>query len=236
MIERFNRTLVDMISSFVDKKQLNWDENISLLTSAYRSTIHETTGFSPNFLMLGREARTPIEVALGIDRLEDDHDRRSPHEHAADIVSTMTEASRIARENIGGAKERQKKNYDARLSVNNFNPGDLVYYLDSTKQKGLSPKLNPCKWIGPCVIVRKLSDLIFEIRSRQAGKTKVLHHDRLKPYTSSDVPSWVANLSQKLKDGCDPHKRQAGTQTSIKDITPPRRSTRPSRVPQRFGY
>ena len=236
MIERFNRTLVDMISSFVDKKQQNWDENISLLTSAYRSTIHETTGFSPNFLMLGRETRTPIEVALGIDRLEDDHDRPSPHEHAADIVANMTEASRIARENIGGARERQKKNYDARLSVNNFSPGDLVYYLDSTKQKGLSPKLNPCKWIGPCVIVKKLSDLIFEIRSRQAGKTKVLHHDRLKPYTSSDVPSWVANLSHKLKDGCDPHKRHAGTQTSLRDTVPPRRSPRTSKPPNRLDY
>ena len=38
MIERFNRTLVDMISLFVDKKQLNWDENILLLM--YHSRDH----------------------------------------------------------------------------------------------------------------------------------------------------------------------------------------------------
>ena len=239
MIERFNRTLVDMISSFVDKKQQDWDKNLSLLTSAYRSTIHEATGFSPNFLMLGREVRTPIEVSLGIDRPDDDHDHTSPHDHAVDIVATMTEASRIAREHISDAQERQKKNYDARLSINNFRAGDLVYYLDSTKRKGLSPKLNPHKWIGPCVIITRLSDLVFELRSKQTGKTKVLHHDRLKPYTSAEVPSWVKNLSQKLKEGGDPHKRQAGTQTRLKDTIPqgpPRRSTRPSKLPQRFGY
>ena len=142
------------------------------------------------------------------------HEHPLPHEHAADIVATMKQASRIARENISEAKGRQKKNYDARLSVNNFQVGDLVYFLDSTKQKGRSPKLNPNKWIGPCVVVQKLSDLIFEIRSKQIGKTKVLHHDRLKPYTSVDVPSWVAKLSQKLKDVAIPLNTTLGHRLS----------------------
>ena len=84
MIERFNQTLVNMISSFVDKRQQNWDEHLSLLTSAYRSAVHESTGYSPNLLMLGREVRTPIEIALGVDR--PDTDLRDHDEYATDLA------------------------------------------------------------------------------------------------------------------------------------------------------
>ena len=236
MIERFNRTLVDMIASYVDRNQLNWDENLALLTSAYRGTVHETTGFSPNFLMLGREVRTPIEFALGIDRPMGDQEVSRYHEYAADLADSMIEAGRIARDNLCGAAARQKRNYDVRLSVNNFEAGDLVYYLDTTKQKGLSPKLKQAKWIGPCIIVRKVSDLIFEVRSQQRGKSKVLHHDRLKPYVSSHIPAWIEELSSKIKElKLKENQRQAATQTNPRDIVNPRRSDRVRNRPNWLG-
>ena len=47
--------------------QRDWDTNLNLLTAAYRSSVHETTGFSPNYLMFGnREVKTPLEVNLGL--------------------------------------------------------------------------------------------------------------------------------------------------------------------------
>ena len=98
MIERFNQTLVNMISSFVDKKQENWDEHLPLLTAAYRSAVHESTGFSPNFLMLGREVKTPVEIALGVDR--PDTDQRDHDEYAASIAATMRESHQLAREHL----------------------------------------------------------------------------------------------------------------------------------------
>ena len=55
-----------MISAYVSKHQRDWDENLNLLTAAYRSTVHDTTGLSPNYLMLGREVKTPLEVNLGL--------------------------------------------------------------------------------------------------------------------------------------------------------------------------
>ncbi|VDI50045.1 Hypothetical predicted protein [Mytilus galloprovincialis] len=58
LIERFNKTLGGMIKTFVNKNVTNWDEYINLLLAAYRSTPHPATGFSPNYMMLGREALT----------------------------------------------------------------------------------------------------------------------------------------------------------------------------------
>ena len=74
-----------------------------------------------------------------------------------------------------------KKDSDSRLSSKTI--GDLVYYHDSTRSVGKSPKLKSDVWKGPCVITRKFSDLLFEIKSHSIGKSKILNFDRLKPYT-----------------------------------------------------
>ena len=241
MIERFNQTLANMISSFVDTNQLNWDENLNLLTSAYRSCQHESTGFSPNFLMLGRELRTPVEFALGVEPPLGENENIG--EYATNLSETMAESARLVREHLNAAVQRQKKNHDVRVSHNNYNVGDYVYYLDSTKSKGLSPKLK-LAWKGPCVVTKKLSDLIFEIRPQQRGKAKILHHDRLKPYSSPDVPNWVSSLAQSLKLKQTRHtQKQAATQTtpqghSEKGDTPIpelRRSKRKVIPPDRFS-
>lgn len=34
--------------------------------AAYRATVHETTGYSPNKLLLGKENRKPIGLIFGI--------------------------------------------------------------------------------------------------------------------------------------------------------------------------
>ena len=65
-VERFNRTLVSMIKAYLKGQQREWDKHLGCLAAAYRATPHESTGFTPNMLMFGREARLPIEVILGI--------------------------------------------------------------------------------------------------------------------------------------------------------------------------
>ena len=64
MVERFNRTLASMVGVFVNEHHSDWDELLPYLTMAYRSTEHETTGMSPNLLMLGRETTTPLDLAF----------------------------------------------------------------------------------------------------------------------------------------------------------------------------
>ena len=51
--ERFNRTLVDMIKSYLKGRQRDWDRKLGCLAAAYRSSQHESTGFTPNYWCLG---------------------------------------------------------------------------------------------------------------------------------------------------------------------------------------
>ncbi len=63
--ERFNRTLLRMIKSYLRGEQENWDLNLGCLAAAYRATPHESNGLTPNLLMLGREVRLPAELVYG---------------------------------------------------------------------------------------------------------------------------------------------------------------------------
>ena len=63
-MERFNRTLVSMIGTLVNDHHSDWDEQIPYVLMADRSSAHETTGLSPNLLMLGRELTMPLDIAF----------------------------------------------------------------------------------------------------------------------------------------------------------------------------
>ena len=202
MIERFNKSLLNMIAVYIESDQREWDINLPLLTSAYRSCTHEATGFSPNMLMLGRESNTPVDIMFG--PIITDPEQQEPAnkgEYVAEYVDRMHRVHQLVRENLDKAGERRKRDHDARMSQNNYEVGNLVYYLDSTRQKGKSPKLKAHRWVGPCVVTTCYSDVLFEICAKQKGRRRVLHHNRLKPYLSDEMPEWIAKLRDDIKRG-----------------------------------
>ena len=62
LVERCNGTLGSMIRSYLEDGDKDWDRFIPMLTAAYRSTVHSSTGFTPNYMMLGRETTTPVDL------------------------------------------------------------------------------------------------------------------------------------------------------------------------------
>ena len=55
LVERFNRTLVDMLSKAVREDQTDWDEQLPLVMLAYRSSIQESIGQTPCKMMSTRQ-------------------------------------------------------------------------------------------------------------------------------------------------------------------------------------
>ncbi|CAG2206601.1 unnamed protein product [Mytilus edulis] len=168
-----------MIKTFVNKNVTNWDEYINLLLAAYRSTPHPATGFSPNYMMLGREVNIPLNLMFR------SHDNRTENneDYISTIKSHFQNVYEIARENLKSNAERQKRDHDTRLTDNRYELGALVYKFDKTVNKKFrSP------WLGPLVITKILSPVVYEIRGE--FRTEVVHHDRLKP-CNENMPIWA---------------------------------------------
>ena len=54
MVERFNRSLLQLLHTYVDKES-DWERYLPLVLYAYRTAVHSTTGVSPFELMFGRQ-------------------------------------------------------------------------------------------------------------------------------------------------------------------------------------
>ena len=176
MVERFNKTLVRMLKSYINNHQSDWDEHLPFLTMAYRSAELETTGFSPNYLMLGREVSTPLDIMY-----EMPSSIRSIPENqwAWALKEKLEEAYSYVRNHVPGAMFRQKSLHDLKLSWQKFNKDDEVYVYFPRYLPGQSPKLTN-RWKGPFKILEKCTDATFKVNCGQRGKPQVIHIDRMR--------------------------------------------------------
>lgn len=192
--ERFNKTLVRMIKSFLKGQQREWDTQLGCLAAAYRATVNESTGMTPNLLMLGREVRLPVELMFG--SCDTSEEISSYGEIVSALRDKMQLAHEVARKNLVAANKRQKEYYDARATFHKFNVGDLVWYASELSQLHLAPKLrNP--YNGPFLIVRKLNDLNYRIQFNKKGTTRVVHYNKLKPYNGDKKLKWSKSALKK---------------------------------------
>ena len=79
MVERFNRTLLMMLAMFAGKNRDDWEDLLPAVMMAYRSSVHESTGFSPYRLMFGEECTLPMDIGLPRDQLDTSESITSPY-------------------------------------------------------------------------------------------------------------------------------------------------------------
>ena len=177
MVERFNRTLEAMLSTVVEEDQFNWDEQIPFVLAAYRASSHASTGFSPNFLMMGREVTLPVEVMYGRTPGLTEENQRGEAAYAADVRERLQEAHRVAYERMGRMAERQKQYRDDGVAHITYPVGSFVWMFHPMPRQGLTPKLRNF-WTGPWEVEEQLSDVIYRIPDGR--KRRVVHADLLK--------------------------------------------------------
>ena len=64
--ECFNSTLISMIGTSPTEAKIRWKEHLPTLVHAYNSSHSNTAGFSPFYLMYGRQPMLPIDVQFGV--------------------------------------------------------------------------------------------------------------------------------------------------------------------------
>jgi len=126
VVERFHRTLNAMLGKVVSSSQRDWDERLPAVLAAYRSSPHESTGFSPNRLFLGREVRMPWDLIMGLPI--DEQRQISADEFVCQTQKQMSHAYELAREHLRVAADRRKQTYDIHVRESDARVGDWVWY------------------------------------------------------------------------------------------------------------
>jgi hypothetical protein len=185
-VERFNATIMNAVRCFTGSSQNRWDEFLPQIAGAIRSSVNRATGFTPNFLMLGREVTTPATLMYSVPG--NGGDSGEVRDYVSDLIEQMRKAHETARARLGSYQETQKRNYDLRLLERSYQVGDVVYVLNPAVPKGKCRKL--CEpWRGPGVVVRVVSPWLYRVKLRSALVT--VNHDKLKPCKDRQLPRWV---------------------------------------------
>lgn len=194
--ERYNKTLIKMVKAYLCGEQTDWDRNLGCLAGAYRATPHESTGFTPNMLTIGREVRMPAELAL-TSMTTDDTKVGNYGDYVDGLRDSMAKAHEITRIHLKAAVNRNKDIYDVKTAVNRYKVGDIVWLLSESRTVGVSFKLKPT-FEGPYLVKEKKSELNFVLQMDKKGNTKLVHHNKLKPYLGNSPPRWITRTARKL--------------------------------------
>ena len=122
LLERFNRTLLMMLAIFAGENRDDWDDLLPAVMMAYRSSVHESTGFSPYRLMFGEECTLPMD--FGPPHQDQDIPDPIKNPHASWVRDTLEVAYDQVRRHSGQVVRRQKRLYDKRAVRHLFAVGD----------------------------------------------------------------------------------------------------------------
>ena len=177
--ERYNAVILDTISHYVNQFHNDWDTYLSAIQFAYRTTpATNSVGFSPFFLLYGREARLPIDVTL---LKECQYPDKTLRDHIHVLISQLEVFRAVSKSHAEEHQANMKDRYDERSHEVEYQIGDTVWIYIPALQKGLSRKLMKF-WSGPYLLVEKTGPVNFRVRNLENNKliSTPIHVNRMK--------------------------------------------------------
>lgn len=177
--ERFNRTLLDMLGTLEPSQKCQWSQHIAHLVHAYNCTVNEATGFSPYFLMFGREARLPVDVCFAVS--PDNTSPVSYLKYVAKMKQELQAAYQLAQATAQKMNQSNKERYDQKVHYHSLNAGDRVLI----RNLGLKGKQKLAdRWsANPYVVESQFSGIpVYRLKPVDGkGPVKVLHRNHILP-------------------------------------------------------
>jgi hypothetical protein len=188
LAENHMRVLKDSLSIYSNETQDDWDDFLPGVNLAYNTTVNSQTGFTPFFMMFGREAILPSENWMKTFR-----EISSTEDYIKKLVTSLTHVWEKAALNkpkeIKRMTDAQEK-YRRHLQYVEYKVGDYAMvsktpkqsmrsWIDKTKRK-LSAKLQP-RYSGPYLITGRRSPVVFLLQID--GREKITHAVNMKPFS-----------------------------------------------------
>ena len=186
LVERFNGTLKDILRGFLvdvdedaDVIGLRWWRYLTYGLLSYNMSDATATGYSPFFLMYGRDARLPLQNTL----LPLAESVASYSDYVQKHLEQLSAAWKDAREKVAAAAStgRQQQNLSRDISFE-LKPGDRVL-IKKPNHQGLE-----VPYAGPFRVAEVLGDDRVQLRDLHRIMHDEFHISRLKlyPYVDND--------------------------------------------------
>jgi hypothetical protein len=181
MVERFNRTIGECLAKLVADKEKEWDEYVESVLFAYRTMKHNTTGYTPFYLLYGRQAKLPIELRIPTELSDDKNIKDALMERLFKIINQLENDRQIALNQIKVDQQKQKDRHDIGATFEKFKIGDKVLVERTWLKTNFSAKLEE-RWMGP-YFIHEVRGKNYKLRNMDGRLVKnVIHSDRLKLY------------------------------------------------------
>ena len=178
--ERFNGTLLNMLGTLTPEQKKDWKSHVPALVHAYNCTRNTATGFSPYFLLFGREPRLPVDVEFGLQRVGQ---KGSPGEsnYISQLKKRLQFAYRKAKCMAQKQQARHRGLYNLRCRGATLSVGDLVL-VKQTVWKGRHKIQDRWEDREYQVVDQPTPGIpVYTVKSLGGGQTKVLHRNLLLP-------------------------------------------------------
>ena len=195
VIERMNRTLQNMLAKCVNDEQNNWSTQLPYVMTAYSTSVHESTGYTPHFLVYGQEKCFPIDFIYP-----------SPIDHLPSSTNELVSARKLAFQNtyestrstLNQSQKRRNALYNRKVHGPLYQEGQKVLLHSPVVPVGKSPMFF-CPWKDPYVIIQDINDVTYRIEDPLTNMQLVVHYDRLKPFKEPPPPSNVPTRDTSAK-------------------------------------
>lgn len=183
-VERYNKTIVTALSTFVDEDHRAWDVNIAKIQFAINNSVNETTGYTPSFLVHGREL-----VICGSHYVENDTSNDLillPRDLYAENLGHLANIFDKVQTELWRSHLKNTRRYNLRRKEIDFSVGDIVWkkcYFLSDKDNYFSKKLAP-KY-QKCRVLEKRSPLVYileDLTGRNLGAWHIKDLKLIKNY------------------------------------------------------
>ena len=232
MCERFNRTLLNMLGTLQEKQKSDWKSHLPAITHAYNAADHACTGYSPFYLMYGRQPRLAIDALLGIG--DDSLEAKHPSDYVRKLKSRLTTAYEAASKEAAVNAGKYKQLYDRKVRNSVLQPRDRVL-VEKVGMKGRQ-KLADVWENHTYIVKRQLAPDIPVYEVQQEGtnrKSRTLHRNMLLPFEGLPVLAGPPSPKRRKprKELLESSDEPVNSSVSSSDEDVNRRETSPRYIP-----
>ena len=204
-VERFNQTLLKMLSSLEDNEKLDWKSYVPSLVHAYNATKNDATGYSPHFLMFGWHPHLSIDAFLGLEL--GNVNGKNHQSYVEKLQKSLKYSYRVAAEESRKIAVKNKDYFDQKVKYSKLEIGDKVL----VRKVGFKEKHKLAdKWDKDVFVISDIPNAEIPVyvvkREDGKGRTRTLHRNFLLPFNFIPINPISSSVSEQA-----PKKQQFHT-------------------------